>query len=409
MITESATKEPGGPVIRQKSNASIDFSIQWKSAHATHKDCYYARKVNFWRDIFPREVYELLIGTNEGDMVELPQKTGMIVPPYDPGYMCDIDIGQFDRTSSEEPCDGRFYPKGLLRSMPGIFRGNKEPFRCIRRSRDTISADFNHPLSPYPLKLKAGIHEIRDKAQELGGSCTDWMAVIAEGPGMQARWNEVPTDFFTYGAFHRKDDRTDALFYEKPRLVTHIDRKAISLITGIYKMLLRGRANVLDLMSSYKSHLPDDITFNSVAGLGMNGQELLLNDRLTSRVIHDLNKNPELPFRNEEFDAVICTVSVEYLTKPFKVFEDVARVLKQGGIFIVTFSQRWFPPKAIEIWEKIHEFERMGLVLEYFMRSGMFHDLNTYSMRGLTRPEDDRYYPDFLVSDPVFGVWGIKK
>jgi ubiquinone/menaquinone biosynthesis C-methylase UbiE len=132
------------------------------------------------------------------------------------------------------------------------------------------------------------------------------------------------------------------------------------------------------------------------------------NPQLTCYEIHDLNKNYHLPFRDEEFDAVICSFSVDYMTQPFGVFEDVARILKQQGYFIVTFSNRWFPPKVAKIWSELHEFERIGLVLEYFLQSGQYKDLETYSLRGLPRPMDDKYYPQIQFSDPIYAVWGAK-
>jgi SAM-dependent methyltransferase len=123
-------------------------------------------------------------------------------------------------------------------------------------------------------------------------------------------------------------------------------------------------------------------------------------------VVHDLNEEPKLPFENQSFDAVICSVSVEYMVRPFEVFQDVARLLKPGRYFIHTFSNRWFPPKAISIWAELSEFERMGLTLEYFLQSGTYEDLHTFSARGWARPETDRYFPDIPIADPVYAVWG---
>jgi SAM-dependent methyltransferase len=123
-------------------------------------------------------------------------------------------------------------------------------------------------------------------------------------------------------------------------------------------------------------------------------------------VVHDLNEDPRLPFEDQRFDAVICSVSVEYMIRPFNVFQDVARILRPGGSFIHTFSNRWFPPKAISIWAELSEFERMGLTLEYFLRSGVYRNLETYSARGWNRPETDRYFPEIPAADPVYAVWG---
>jgi SAM-dependent methyltransferase len=154
------------------------------------------------------------------------------------------------------------------------------------------------------------------------------------------------------------------------------------------------------------SHLDQGLELASVTGLGMNADELAANERLRERIVHDLNRSPVLPFADAEFDAVICTVSVEYLVHPFEVFREVARVLKAGGRFIVTFSNRWFPPKAIRIWADAHPFERMGLVLEYFLKDGLFRNLNTFSLTGLPRPVSDKYAGQMQWSDPIYSVWG---
>jgi SAM-dependent methyltransferase len=154
------------------------------------------------------------------------------------------------------------------------------------------------------------------------------------------------------------------------------------------------------------SHLDPALELSSVTGLGMNADELAANERLSERVVHDLNRDTVLPYPDAGFDAVICTVSVEYLVRPFEVFREVARVLRPGGKFIVTFSNRWFPPKAIGVWADLHPFERMGLVLEYFLRDGLFRNLNTFSLTGLPRPQDDKYASQMQWSDPVYSVWG---
>ena len=125
-------------------------------------------------------------------------------------------------------------------------------------------------------------------------------------------------------------------------------------------------------------------------------------------IVQDLNLNSRLPLESNSFDAVVCTVSIEYLIDPLAVFAEVSRVLRPDGYFIVTFSNRWFPTKAIKIWQELHEFERMGMVLEYFLRSDGFKDLQTYSIRGLPRPHDDKYFPDLWYSDPIYAVWGQK-
>jgi SAM-dependent methyltransferase len=163
---------------------------------------------------------------------------------------------------------------------------------------------------------------------------------------------------------------------------------------------------VLDLMSSWQSHLPATLNPLEVVGLGLNEAELRQNPQLTGYVVHDLNQEPGLPFPSVSFDAVICTVSVEYLTRPWEVFAEIKRLLKPNGLLVLTFSNRWFPPKVVKIWTELLDFERLGLVLEYFQRTGDFVDLKTFSARGWPRPEDDKYYPQVRVADPVFAIWG---
>ena len=313
------------------------------------------------------------------------------------------------RRFSLKPQTGRFYPKGRLNDLPGVFPQNMQPFRCVGINNGHMEIDMAHPLAAYPLSLSMTTGQISDKESERGGSSVDWVGLLTEGPGMQARWQGTPTDFFSNDAFARRDEQADDRFYNKPRLVHHLDETARDMVADVYKRFVKDGMQVLDLMSSWTTHLPETVKPGGVSGLGMNRTELEQNPRLTASRVHDLNADPLLPYRSESFDVAICTVSVEYLTRPLEVFSDVARVLKPGGTFAVTFSNRWFPPKVVRVWEQIHEFERVGLVMEYFMRSGAFDNLGTYSMRGLPRPRNDKYVRDLLLSDPVYAVWGTKK
>ena len=230
--------------------------------------------------------------------------------------------------------------------------------------------------------------------------------MLTDGPGLQSRWQGRPTDFFSPDAFERPDDRPDAGFYAQPRLVSHIDRQARETISRLYGRLLRPGMRVLDLMGSWQSHLPATVDPLEVVGLGLNEAELRQNPQLAGYLVHDLNLEPIVPWSGEFFDAVICTVSVEYLTRPLAVFAASQRLLKPNGLFILTFSNRWFPPKVVKVWTELLDFERLGLVLEYFHRTGGFKDLETYSARGWPRPQDDTYFPQVRFSDPVFAVWG---
>lgn len=412
MMDRNRSLEYTSKIIAEKTVASIEFTLSWQSFGILHTDCFFARKVNFYRDILPQKTTDLLLGKMNGDMIELPSITKDIVAPYAKDNEFSIEQRQFDRLYNAlgkiEPRFGRFYPKGMLKGLPGIFQGNVEPFRCMGISDKTITVDFNHPLSQKDVNLKLSIKNVRRNTGMLGGSCADWSEIITSGPGMQTRCQGNPTDFFIDEPFIRTNENEDTIFYKEPRLVTHIDDKAISVIRNIYGQTLKNGLKVLDLMSSWRSHVPHDLKLDSLIGLGLNREEMLQNPHLTDHVIHDLNRIPLLPFVNGEFDAVICTVSVEYLIHPFKVFREIARILKPNGYFIVTFSNRWFPPKVIKIWTELHDFERMGIVLEYFLQTGLYKNLKTYSMRGLPRNIDDKYYLKIPYSDPVYAVWGQK-
>ncbi|MDY6988018.1 MAG: methyltransferase domain-containing protein [Thermodesulfobacteriota bacterium] len=390
--------------------AALEFELTWNSALGKHTEVYMAEHANLWRDLLPEKVRQSLTGTRPGEHIEHCFGPGELTTPYSERRLYTLGHKQFESPKINgrqiTPRYGRFYPKGILKGLPGVFANNLEPCRCVEVDPSHLSVDFNHPLAGAETEVKITVHDARQRGSDRGGRLTDWMETIADGPGMQIRTNGTPTDFFSDHPFARGDEKDDALFYENPRLVTHIDAKAQETIATLYGKVLKAEMSVLDLMSSCASHVPESLDLSALVGLGLNAEEMNNNSRLTESVVHDLNKDPALPFDDQSFDAVICSVSVEYMVRPFDVFKDAARVLRPGGLFIQTFSNRWFPPKAIAIWTELTEFERMGLVLEYFLESGAYENLATFSARGWSRPQTDRYYPDIPTADPVYAVWG---
>ena len=125
--------------------------------------------------------------------------------------------------------------------------------------------------------------------------------------------------------FARQDEAPDDEFYREPRLVTHIDDAAIAALTAFYGDVIPDGAFVLDLMTSWVSHLPPAKPLAGVAGLGMNAVELGHNPALTEWVVQDLNRDPHLPWEDARFDAAVVTVSVQYLTSPVDVFAEVGK------------------------------------------------------------------------------------
>jgi hypothetical protein len=164
-----------------------------------------------------------------------------------------------------------------------------------------------------------------------------------------------------------KLDQTDDLqFYDVPRLVTHVDAGFIQRLTDLYRDRLKPSSRVFDMMSSWVSHLPEEVGFAHVEGHGMNAAELAQNPRLDHYFVQNLNEQPQLPLADQSFDAVLCTVSVQYLQYPEAVFSEMYRVLKPDGLAIVSFSNRMFYQKAVAAWRDGSEHDRVELVKSYF-------------------------------------------
>ncbi len=178
------------------------------------------------------------------------------------------------------------------------------------------------------------------------------------------------TDELPTALFQRQDNSPDPLFYQQPRLVTHIDDATIENITEFYREFLPPGGDLLDLMSSWISHLPDEINYGSVTGHGMNAEELKANPRLSDYVVQDLNAKPKLPFESERFDRACIVVSIQYLIKPVTVLRDLLRTLRPGGKLCVAMSHRCFPTKAIMAFHQLSPKDRVALVCEYLQRSG---------------------------------------
>jgi hypothetical protein len=172
---------------------------------------------------------------------------------------------------------------------------------------------------------------------------------------------------FVKDGFSRLDESNDTEFYNKDRFVSHLDSLALSTVERLIgDLVIEKEPVILDLMAGWDSHIPDSIKPSRMVGLGLNENELRRNKALTEYVILDINKNPCLPFPEGTFDIIINTVSVDYMTRPLEIFEEVARVLKPGGLFLVIFSNRMFPEKAFKLWRESDEDERVILVDEFF-------------------------------------------
>jgi SAM-dependent methyltransferase len=197
------------------------------------------------------------------------------------------------------------------------------------------------------------------------------------------------------GAFDRLDEEADERFYEPPRLVTHIDDDAIATLVEFYRRVLPAGGVLLDLMSSWVSHLPPEIAYAEVIGHGMNATELAANPRLSRWFVQNLNRDPQLPLAAASVDAAMICVSIQYLQRPLAVLREVARVLRPGGPLVVSFSNRCFWTKAVAVWRALGDDGHAALVARYLRHAG-FAEIAVHHLAEWV--ED--------VSDPLYAVVG---
>lgn len=396
------------PAASGKTVVDLLCNLSWHSAEVSHNDWTWLPGLSAQRDILPPGLAETVAVSTPGERITQYYSAGSLLPPADSACVLDIERGDFTapvyKGAAIEPAVGRFYPRRFVAAPARNCVGNPRMVHVGEKLR----VDFNHPLAGVDLRLdtvpvqwrasNAGAHAPLDMVGQLCGN----------GPGMQARCAGQPTDFGLDGALRRDDEMPDTEFYAAPRMVSHIDSTASRVISAIYQAWLPDGARLLDLMASWESHLPAALSYGEVQGLGLNREELVANHRFDEIQQQDLNADPRLPYDPETFNVVVCSLSIEYLIHPRKIFAEIGRVLVPGGIFIVTFSNRWFPTKSIRVWEMLHEYERLGLVSEYFLQSGVFEDIRTCALRGLPRPPEDRYAQQLSLSDPVYAVAGTR-
>ena len=305
------------------------------------------------------------------------------------------------------PVSGRRYPARVLSDAPpGV-----QSFLVTDVSDDTVEVDYAHPLSG--LAVDVSLSEVpaipalaHRRELPLDEKLFRWLDM---GPGLQLT-HPVPLDELARNPlFPREDENDDAVFYAPPRMVQHIDSWARETMADVFSEQLSPRVYVLDLMSSWVTHLPSERDDLPVYGLGMNERELAANPRLSQFVVHDLNGEPKIPFEPESLEAVICAVSIEYTNRPVGIFRAVRDVLKPGGVFINAFSDRCFPTKAIKLWAELHPFERMAFVASCHEAAGGYDKASTFALAGAPRPPDDDYAMQMPDADAVYADWARKR
>jgi SAM-dependent methyltransferase/FKBP-type peptidyl-prolyl cis-trans isomerase 2 len=396
------------------SVAAVTLRVRWSDGVVAHEEEWHVPRFSVLREslFLPKALGNGLFGLGQGQSVHVQLSAGEATDAWLERDCVTLPRHAFDTQFIPgvelTPKLGRFYPQGVIHGWHGVNREDRRPLRVLAVDAETITVDLNHPMSRYPLEVELAVDSI-DSEQDLdGGFCAAPLDQLLEFTGMAASLADgSPIDYLSDAdSMRREDVAQDAEFYAQPRMLQHLDARALHSVNALYQRLLPRQAAVLDLMASHDSHL-QGVSLSVLHVLGMNAEELEANAFASTRTVQDLNQRATLPCANNSLDAVVCTVSVEYLTKPLAVFAEVLRTLKPGGVFVLTFSNRWFPSKAIAAWSLLQDFERVGLVSQWLAESG-FERLQTFSSRNWSRPADDAYAAQIQTSDPVYAAWGYK-
>ena len=254
----------------------------------------------------------------------------------------------------------RFYPSAI--AWQGLDADDNEytPFRLIAINTDTMVADSNHPLAKYFLNLTATVVD-SSKIEAIGNRPRRNISKLltSKGPGMQTPFEFGDPVFFDNYPFE----------LSKRNNAAGTNTRLALQIAKLHTELIPDYSKVLDLMSNKKSYFEDNFKTGLLVGLGKDESELIANQRLDTYSIQDLNEETSLSFETDHFDAAICTLSIDYLSDPLAVYQEIARVVKSGGKFIITFSEQQTSAASITLWAQLHPFERMQLVLTYFQES----------------------------------------
>ena len=168
----------------------------------------------------------------------------------------------------------------------------------------------------------------------------------------------------------KSDIFDDEIFYQQPRFVQHLSASFRNRLTSLYSEYLLNHHIILDLMSSWVSHLPSNISYKKVIGHGMNEAELSSNERLDRFFVQNLNKKQNMPIEDSSVDVGLIVAGWQYLQYPEKVSLELSRVIKSDSLLIISFTNRAFWTKAPNIWTYSSEEKRIEYVTSVLTSNG---------------------------------------
>lgn len=354
-------------VFSNSTIGAIEFTVRWEKDGISHEEWFLGRKINAVNDIFPRGMREALEGKQAGESVTFTYEPRLCIPRFKENQVLTRPLDRLrPKTRWGHPIiprAGRFYPMGHINGLRDIYPDTLTPFRLTDLTDDHFVADCNHPLANIPVTIKAKIQYLEPRETGTFGSLSHWREKTCDwGPGMQARMNSQPTDFFHPDFFDRID--TSDTQFSPPE----VDTRAMENIRAIHARHITPDMRVLDFS------LP----------------------------------SPDTP--EGTYDAAICTLSIEYLTDPIATLTTVAQHLAPGAPVLIIFSDAYTKNHVTQGWTDLHQFERMGLILEYLRQAGLDQNAETISIRNDWRRKDDpRFMETRGASDPVFVVCGHKQ
>ena len=345
---------------------ALEFTITWESDGVTCEEWFLGRRFNPVNDVFPQGMREGLEGKREGESVTLSYEPRRCIPRFKENLVETMSRDRLrPKTRHGEPIIprlGRFYPQGHINGLLDVYPDTLTPFRLTGLDETSFTADRNHPLALIPVTISARIQSLEARGTGTYGSLTHWREKTCDwGPGMQARLNGEATDFFHPAFFERR------VGDETPFTLPAPDQAALRNIDRICARFIEDGMRVLDF--SPGSDRPEG-----------------------------------------KYDAAVCSCCVEYMDRPVDVLRYVSHFLSPGAPMLIAFSNRPAPDRAIRGWLELHEFERMGLCLDYLRMACLDQSMGTISIRNDWRDrEDPRFLETRGVSDPVYVVYGLKR